>query len=96
MTPGIGILDLAGGALIVLGIFTAFMIWAIFPLVPFLLMGAVYAFGRHGVPALARAALAVEAGAINAVRWILHPLAVWALSGSQPVAVRGGDGRYRQ
>ncbi|MGD2154197.1 MAG: hypothetical protein PVG79_13080 [Gemmatimonadales bacterium] len=90
---GFGLLDLVGGAIAILGIFAAFMLWAIFPLVPFILMGAVYALIRYGVPALGRAALAVEHATIAAVRWILHPVAVWALSGPAPAVARRGEAR---
>ncbi|NIN73450.1 MAG: hypothetical protein GTO46_16305 [Gemmatimonadetes bacterium] len=94
--PGIDVLELIGGGLAILGIFTAFMVWAIFPLLPFILMGTVYALIRYGVPALGRAALAVEHGTIAGVRWILHPLAVWALRGPEPATARYGDGRGRR
>lgn len=89
----IAFLDLIGGALVVLSIFAAFMVWAIFPLLPFLLLGAAYASVRHGVPALGRAAVAVERGAVAAARWALHPIAVWALRSPEPARIRYGDGR---
>ncbi len=89
MTPEIGLLDLASGALIVLGIFAAFMVWAVFPILPFFLIGAVYAAFRYGVPALARAAVVFEQAAVSGVRWALFPLAVWALRGAIPVYVEG-------
>jgi hypothetical protein len=85
---GIGLLELAGGALIVLGIFAAFMVWAIFPLLPFIIAGAIYGAVRYGVPAIARAAVAVEHGAARAVRWALHPLATWALHEPATVQTR--------
>jgi hypothetical protein len=88
MMAGIGLLELAGGALIVLGIFAAFMVWAIFPLLPFLIAGAIYGAVRYGVPAVARGAVAVEHGAARAVRWALHPLATWALHEPAPVQSR--------
>ena len=94
--PGVGFLDLVVGAVAILGIFAAFMLWAIFPLMPFILMGAIYALVRYGVPALGRGAVAVERGAIPAVRWILHPVAVWALRGPEPAAARSGDGKGRR
>jgi hypothetical protein len=84
---------LAGGALIVLGIFTAFMVWAVFPLIPFALIGAAYATVRYGAPAVARAAVVVEEQAVQAVRWALQPVAVWALRGPMPAVVAHGDGR---
>lgn len=93
---GVDFLELFGGALAILGIFCAFMVWAIFPLMPFILMGAIYAFGRYGLPALGRTALAVEHAVMAGVRWILHPVAVWALRGPEPAAARyGGGGRRR-
>jgi hypothetical protein len=92
----VGFLDFVGGALVVFGIFAAFMVWAIFPLLPFLVMGAIYATVRHGVPALGRAAVAVERGAVAAVRWVLHPVAVWALRGREPAYVKHGDGKGRR
>jgi hypothetical protein len=94
--PGIGFLDLVGGALAILGIFAAFMLWAIFPLMPFILMGALYALVRHGLPATMRAAVAVEHRTLAAVRWVLHPVAVWALRGPEPAAARYGDGKGRR
>ena len=93
---GIGFLDLIGGALAILGIFAAFLLWAIFPLMPFILMGAVYALVRYGAPALWRAAVAVERATIAAVRWVLHPVAVWALRGPEAAVARHGDGRGRR
>jgi hypothetical protein len=93
---GIGFFEFIGGALAILAIFAAFMLWAIFPLMPFILMGAVYALIRYGVPALGRAALAVEYGTVAGVRWILHPVAVWALRGPEPATARHGDGRGRR
>lgn len=93
---GIGFLDLVGGGLAILGIFAAFMLWAIFPLMPFIIMGAIYALVRYGLPALGRAAVAVEHGAVAAVRWILQPVAVWALRGAEPATARYGDGRGRR
>jgi len=93
---GMGILELAGGVLVILSIFAAFMIWAIFPLMPFLLIGAAYGAVRYGVPALGRAAVAVEHGVSAGLRWVLHPLAVWALRGAEPAVLRYGDGRERR
>ncbi len=92
---GIGFLDLIGGALAILGIFAAFMLWAIFPLMPFILMGAAYALVRYGLPALGRGAVALEHATIAGVRWILHPVAVWALR-AEPAAARYGGGRGRR
>ncbi|MGD2216929.1 MAG: hypothetical protein PVJ64_09235 [Gemmatimonadales bacterium] len=94
--PGIGFLDLIVGGLTILGIFAAFMLWAVFPLMPFILMGAVYALVRYGLPALGRLGLAVEHGTIAAVRWLLHPIAVWALRAPEPAAARYGVGRGRR
>lgn len=85
---GIGPLELASGALIVLGIFAAFMVWAVFPLLPFVITGAIYAMARYGVPALARGAVAAEQAVVGAVRWSLRPLAVWALNEPVPVEAR--------
>jgi len=93
---GIGFLDLIGGALVIVGIFSAFMLWAIFPLMPFILMGAVYALVRYGVPALGRAAVVVEHATIAGVRWILHPVAVWALHGAEPAVARHGEARGKR
>ncbi|UCC73616.1 MAG: hypothetical protein JSV86_03370 [Gemmatimonadota bacterium] len=93
---GLGILDLIGGAFAILGIFVAFMVWAIFPLMPFILMGLVYALVRYGVPALGRAAVAAEQRTVAAVRWLLHPVAVWALRGPEPAVARSGDGKGRR
>ncbi len=96
MAPGIGFLELAGGALIVLGIFTAFMVWAVFPLLPFAIAGMAYAVVRYGVPAVARAAVAAEHGVVQAVRWALFPVAVWALRGPQLAYVAHGDGKRKR
>jgi hypothetical protein len=93
VSPGIGIVELAGGALIVLGVFAAFMVWAVFPLIPFALMGVAYATVRYGVPALARGAVVAERSAVQAVRWTLFPLAVWALRAPMPAAVAHGEGK---
>lgn len=95
MNPELGLLEFASGALIILGIFAAFMVWAIFPILPFFLMGAIYAAGRYGVPALGRAAVAAEDAALAGIRWALHPLAVWALQGA-PAVAEHGDGRHRR
>ena len=76
--------ELALGALIVLGIFAAFMIWAVFPLLAFAVCGAAYGLIRFGVPALGRGAVAFERLAIRAVRRALQPLAAWALQDGAP------------
>ena len=93
MTPGIGILELAGGALIVLGIFAALMVWAVFPLIPFALIGAAYATFRYGVPAVAHAAVVAEEKAVQAVRWVLYRVAV---RGPPRSDAGGGGPRRRQ
>jgi hypothetical protein len=93
MIGGIGLLELAGGALIVLGIFIAFMGWALLPLIPFAIMGAAYAAVRHGVPAVAHAAVVVEESTVQAIRWALAPVAIWALRAPMHAAVAHGDGR---
>lgn len=93
MSSAIGLLDLASGALIILGIFAAFMTWAIFPILPFLLMGAVYSGVRYGVPAMYRAGAVVEDAAIQSVRWVLYPLAIWTLKRTAPVYAEGRGGR---
>lgn len=85
---GIGPLELAGGALIVLGIFAAFMVWAVFPLLPFVITGAIYAAVRYGAPALARGAVVAEHAVVGAVRLALRPLATWALHEPAPVQAR--------
>jgi len=82
---GIGLGEMAGGALIALGIFVAFMGWAVLPLIPFALIGAVYATLRYGVPALGHAAVAAERGVVWGVRRALRPVAMWALV--EPAAV---------
>lgn len=91
---GIGLLDLVGGALVILGIFVAFMVWAIFPLLPFLLIGAVYAAVRYGVPALGRSALAVEQGVIRSLRRVLYPVALWALREPLPALTKRSERRH--
>ena len=95
MSTGIGLVELAGGMLVILGIFAAFMVWAIFPLLPFIILGAAYGTVRYGVPALARLAVTVEEGAVAAVRWVLFPVATWAL-GKPAQAATYGDGRGRK
>jgi hypothetical protein len=79
---------LASGALIILGIFAAFMVWAVFPLIPFLVTGACYGAIRHGAPAVARGAVAVECAVIRGLRRALRPLATWALHEPAPVQAR--------
>jgi len=93
MTAGIGLLELAGGTLIVFGIFIAFMGWAVLPLIPFAIAGAAYAMLRYGVPAVAHAAVVVEKKAVQAARFVLYPVAVWALRAPMPAAVAHGDGK---
>ena len=93
MIAGIGLLELAGGALIVLGIFIAFMGWAVLPLIPFAIIGAAYATVRYGVPAVAHAAVVVEEKSVQAARWALFPVAVWALRAPIHAAVAHGDGK---
>lgn len=83
---GIGLIELASGALIVLGIFAAFMVWAVFPLLPFVITGVIYAAVRYGVPALARGAVLAEHAVVGAVRLALRPVATWALH--EPAAVQ--------
>lgn len=90
-----GIAELALGALIILGIFAAFMVWAVFPLLSFAICGAAYGLIRNGAPALGRGALAFERGAIRAVRRGLHPLAVWALREPAPAYSHGEGNRGR-
>jgi hypothetical protein len=85
---GIGLIELAGGALIVLGIFAAFMVWAIFPLLPFIIAGVFYGAVRYGVPALARGAVVAEHAVVGAVRRALRPVATWALHEPAPVQAR--------
>ncbi len=50
----LGLLDLIGGLCAACGIVLAFSLWLIYPIVPFLLMGAIYATARYGVPAAFR------------------------------------------
>lgn len=89
-----GIAELALGALIVLGIFAAFMVWAVFPLLSFAVCSAAYGLIRHGAPALGRGAMAFERGMIHVLRQALRPLAVWALR--EPARVyASGDGQSR-
>lgn len=88
---GIGLAEMAGGALIVLAVFIAFMGWALLPLIPLALLGAAYAAIRYGVPALGRAAIALEHVVILTIRRALQPVAVWALA--EPAAVRTGARR---
>ncbi len=79
MVPEVEVIDLAIGLAIVLGILVAFNAWLIFPILPFLLMGAIYLTGRYillglgrvAVRAEQRAADAVRAGARSSARWIL-------------------------
>lgn len=88
---GIGLTEMAGGALIALAIFIAFMGWALLPLIPFALTGAAYAAIRYGVPALGRMAVAFEHAVTLAVRRALQPVAVWALA--EPEAARAAARR---
>jgi hypothetical protein len=93
MIAGMGLLELAGGALIVLGIFIAFMGWVLLPLMPFAIAGAAYAAVRHGVPAVAHAAVVAEEKTVQAVRWALAPVAIWALRAPMHATVAHGEGR---
>jgi hypothetical protein len=93
---GIGFFDLIGGALAILGIFAAFMLWAIFPLMPFIILGAIYALIRYGMPALGRGAVALEHAVIATVRSTLRPVAVWALRDAEPAVARYGAARGRR
>jgi hypothetical protein len=93
MPPELGFVEFAIGLAIFVGIFVAFMAWAVLPLAPFLLIGAVYAGVRHGVPALARGLAWAGRELAAGVRWVLRPVAHWALGVTEPVAVRGGAGR---
>jgi hypothetical protein len=95
MSVGIGLVEIAGGALIVLGIFAAFMVWAVFPLIPFAIIGGAYATIRYGVPALGRSALLAVQAVAWGVRWLLTPVAVWTLRGAQ-TAYQYGDGSRRR
>jgi mannose/fructose/N-acetylgalactosamine-specific phosphotransferase system component IIC len=84
---GIGLAELGGGVLVVLGIFIAFMGWALLPLIPFVLIGGVYAAIRYGIPALGRGAVGLEHAVIQTVRRALQPVALWALAEPQAVEV---------
>ena len=95
MLAGIGLLELAGGALIVMGIFGAFMIWAVLPLIPFAIIGAAYATVRYGIPAAGRSLVYAAQGVVWGIRWLLTPVAVWALRDVQP-AYQYGDGSHRR
>lgn len=88
-----GIPELVGGMAIVLGVFVAFMVWAVFPLIPFAIAGAAYATVRYGVPAIVNAAVTAERAVVHTVRWALFPVAVWALRGTTPIYVTHGGGR---
>lgn len=85
MIPEIGLLDLAAGALIVLGIFAAFMVWLVFPILGYLLVGATYATARHAVPAFERVSLAALGGVVQSLRRAATPLALWILREASPV-----------
>ncbi len=93
MSPDIGLVEIAGGVLIVLGVFVAFMIWAVFPLIPFAICGTSFALCRYGIPALGRSLLYAAHGVVWGVRWLLRPLAVWTLRGVQPAYQYGDGGR---
>ena len=95
MSIGISLVEVAGGALIVLGIFAAFMLWAVLPLVPFAIIGGVYAMIRFGIPALGRSAALAAQGIAYGVRWLLTPVAVWTLRAATPAYQYGGTRRRR-
>lgn len=73
----VGLLDLFAGGLIMLGIVAAFMVWLIFPILPFLLVGAVYALLRYGLTAVECAALSGAHATVEAIRRAATPLALW-------------------
>ncbi|HSG81795.1 MAG TPA: hypothetical protein VLC48_06085 [Gemmatimonadota bacterium] len=95
MSVGIGLVEIAGGALIVLGVFAAFMVWAVLPLISFAIIGGAYATIRYGIPALGRSAVYAAQGIAWGVRWMLTPVAVWTLRGAQPAYHYGDGGRRR-
>jgi hypothetical protein len=95
MLAGIGLFELAGGALIVMSVFGAFMVWAVFPLVPFAIIGAAYLGLRYGIPAAVRSLVYAAQGVVWGIRWMLTPVAVWALRGAQPAYQYGNGGGRR-
>ncbi len=95
MLGGIGLLELAGGALIVVGIFGALMVWAVLPLIPLAIIGAAYATVRYGIPAAGRSLAYAAQGVVWGIRWLLTPVAVWALRSEQPAYQYGDGGRRR-
>jgi hypothetical protein len=91
----LGVGEIAGGALMVLGVFSAFMLWAVFPLVPFAIIGVAYAAIRYGIPAVARSLVFAGQGVVEVARWALTPIAVWTLRGPEP-AYQYGDGSRKR
>ena len=91
----LGVAEIAGGALMVLGVFSAFMLWAVFPLVPFAIMGVAYAAIRYGLPAMARSLVYAGHGVVEVARWAVTPVAIWALRGAEPAYQYGEASRKR-
>lgn len=79
MIPEIGLLDLAAGALIVVGIYAAFMIWLLLPILPFLVIGGLYVAARYGLPAFERLVVTAGRRALEASKNAAIPLALWIL-----------------
>ena len=79
MVPEVEVLDLAIGLASVLGIFVAASAWLIYPILPFLLMGAIYLTGRYILLGLGRVAVRAEQRAADAVRTGARLSARWIL-----------------
>ena len=91
----LGVAEIAGGALMVLGVFSAFMLWAVFPLVPFAIIGVAYAAIRYGIPALGRSLVFAGQAVVEVARWAVTPVAIWALRRPEP-AYQYGDGSRKR
>lgn len=96
MSAEIGLLEFAAGALVVIGIFAALMIWAVFPLLPLAVVGVAYRLLRYGVPAAYRVAVSTEEALVRVLRWALFPVAVWTLRSASPAYASRKDGNRRR
>ena len=73
----------------------AFVGLAVFPLVPFAIMGVAYAAIRYGIPAMARSLVFAGDSVVEVARWVLTPIAIWALHKPAP-AYQYGDGSRKR
>lgn len=71
--------QLAIGLVITGGVVLAFLTWLVFPILPFLLLGALYAVTRYGIPVVTEAALRLEERGVRSLKIALRGGADWVL-----------------